>query len=113
MRTLDFSTDFNASSRAVALGSPRPITRTSTRKLSVEKWGRMARKADNLTAICRQSVYKMWEPRRLLTLRVSTASYKEIINRYCNMHKSIWDSLSNFTINDKTNVCVSPTCRED
>jgi hypothetical protein len=27
--------------------------------------GRLAGKADNLTAICEQIVYKMWEPRRL------------------------------------------------
>jgi hypothetical protein len=29
--------------------------------------GRPARKADNLTAICKPNVQKMWEPRRLTT----------------------------------------------
>jgi hypothetical protein len=29
--------------------------------------GRPARKAENLTAICERTVYKMWEPRRLTT----------------------------------------------
>jgi hypothetical protein len=39
--------------------------------------GRPALKADNLTAVCESTVYKMWEPRRLTTLWVSTACYKE------------------------------------
>jgi hypothetical protein len=39
--------------------------------------GRPARGADNLTAICEPTVYKMWEPRRLTTLRASTACYRD------------------------------------
>jgi hypothetical protein len=48
----------------------------STRSLPGGK-GRPARKADNLTAVYEPSVYKMWEPRRLTTLLVSTAYYKD------------------------------------
>jgi hypothetical protein len=39
--------------------------------------GRLARKADILTAICEPIVYKMWEPRRLTILRASTACYRD------------------------------------
>jgi hypothetical protein len=39
--------------------------------------GRPARKADNPTAICEPIAYKMWETRRLTTLRASTASYRD------------------------------------
>jgi hypothetical protein len=35
------------------------------------------RKADNLTAICEPTVWKMWEPRRLTTLWASTACYRD------------------------------------
>jgi hypothetical protein len=38
--------------------------------------GRPARRADNITAICEPIVYKMWEPRRLTTLRASAAFYR-------------------------------------
>jgi hypothetical protein len=41
----------NPSSRTVALGATQPLTEMSTRKLPGGK-GRLARKADNLTAIC-------------------------------------------------------------
>jgi hypothetical protein len=39
--------------------------------------GRPVRKADNLTAICEPIIYKIWEPRRLTTLRASTAWCKD------------------------------------
>jgi hypothetical protein len=39
--------------------------------------GRSARKADNLTAICKPTVYKMWEPRRLTILWAFTAYYRD------------------------------------
>jgi hypothetical protein len=39
--------------------------------------GRPAHKADNLTAICEPTAYKMWEPRRLTTLWASTACYRD------------------------------------
>jgi hypothetical protein len=35
------------------------------------------RKADNLTAICEPTVYKMWEPRRSTNLWASTACYRD------------------------------------
>jgi hypothetical protein len=50
----------------------------STRNLPGGK-GRPARKTDNLTAICEPAVQKMWEPRRLTTLRTSTAYYRNSI----------------------------------
>jgi hypothetical protein len=60
----------------MALGSTQPLTEMSTRNLHGAKvW--QARKADNLTAICEQTVQKMWKPRRLTTLRASTACYRD------------------------------------
>jgi hypothetical protein len=38
---------------------------------------RTERKADNLTSICEPIVQKMWEPRRLSTLWVPTACYRD------------------------------------
>jgi hypothetical protein len=50
----------------MALGSTQPLTEISTRNLPGDKeWP--ARKADNLTFICEQIVYKMWEPPRPVT----------------------------------------------
>jgi hypothetical protein len=59
----------------MALGSTQSLTEISTRNLPGGKW-RLARKAD-LTAICEQIVYKMWEPQRLTTLWASTACYRD------------------------------------
>jgi hypothetical protein len=67
----------NPSSRIMALGSTQPLTEMmSTRDLPGGK-GRLARKTDNLTAICEPIVYKMWEPRRLTTLWAFMACYKD------------------------------------
>jgi hypothetical protein len=60
----------------MVLGSTQPLTEMSTRNLPGGK-GRPARKADNLTAICEPTVYKMWEPRRLTALWASTACYRD------------------------------------
>jgi hypothetical protein len=60
----------------MALGSTQPLTEMSTRNLPGGK-GRAARGTDNLTAICEPIVYKMWEPRRLITLWASTACYRD------------------------------------
>jgi hypothetical protein len=60
----------------MALGSTQPLTEMSTRNLPVGK-GRQAREAENLTAIRKQIVWKMWEPRRLTTLWASTACYRD------------------------------------
>jgi hypothetical protein len=59
----------------MALGSTQPPTETSTSNILVGKW-RPARKAD-LTVIYEPTVKKMWEPRRLTTLWVSTACYRD------------------------------------
>jgi hypothetical protein len=64
----------------MALGSIQPLTEMSTRSLPEGKVG-SARKAD-LTAICEPIVYKMWEPRRLTTLWVSTACYRDKFTFY-------------------------------
>jgi hypothetical protein len=39
--------------------------------------GRPARKAENFTAICEPTVYKMWDPRRLIILWASTTCYRD------------------------------------
>jgi hypothetical protein len=66
----------------MAPSSIQLLTEMSTRKLSWGKSGRPERKADNLTAICEPIVYKMWEPRRLTTLRPSTACYRDSFTFY-------------------------------
>jgi hypothetical protein len=53
--SLDFSTEPNLSSRAMALGSTQSLTEMGTRNLSAGDKGRPACKAD-LTAICEPSV---------------------------------------------------------
>jgi hypothetical protein len=74
----------------MALRSTQPLTEMSTRNLPWGK-GRPARNTD-LTAICVLIVWKMWEPRRLTTLRASTACYGDsfafffIINEISNIH---------------------------
>jgi hypothetical protein len=45
----------------MAVTLTQPLTEMTTRNLS-------GRTVDNLTAICKQIVYKMWYPRRLTTL---------------------------------------------
>jgi hypothetical protein len=60
----------------MALGSTQPLTEMSTRNLHGGR-GRPERKADNLTAICEPIVWKMWKPRHLTTLWVSTACYRD------------------------------------
>jgi hypothetical protein len=52
----------------MALGSALPLTEMSTRNLRGGK-KRPARKADSFTAICEPIVEKMWEPRRLTTVK--------------------------------------------
>jgi hypothetical protein len=66
----------NPSSRTMALGSTQPLTKMNTRNLPKGR-GRPARKADILTTIYEPIVYKMWEPRRLTTLWVSTTCYRD------------------------------------
>jgi hypothetical protein len=58
----------------MALATTQSLTEMSTRNLPDGK-GRPARKADNLTAICKPIVYKTWEPRPLTTVWASTACY--------------------------------------
>jgi hypothetical protein len=58
----------------MALGSTHPLTDMSTRNLPRGK-GRPARKADNLTAVCEPTVYKMSERRPLTNLWVSMTCY--------------------------------------
>jgi hypothetical protein len=51
----------------MALVVIQPLTDMSTRRSSGAK-ARPARKADNLTAICEPTVYKVWDPRHLAIL---------------------------------------------
>jgi hypothetical protein len=63
------------SNRTMALGSTQPLTEMNTKNLPAGK-GRLTRKADNLTAICEPTVYKMWKPQPLTTLWTFTACYR-------------------------------------
>jgi hypothetical protein len=72
----------------MSLGSTQPLTEMSTRIHPGGK-GWPGRKAD-ITAICKPIVQKMWEPRRLTTLRTSTACYR--------------DSFTFFTVLDVENI---------
>jgi hypothetical protein len=67
---------FHPSSRTMALGSTQPLTEMSARNLPGGN-GRPARKADNLTAICEQIVWILWDPQRLTTPWASTAWYRD------------------------------------
>jgi hypothetical protein len=62
MRTLDFSIGLILP----ALVLTQPLTEMSTRNLAGGR-GRLALKADSLTAIFESIVWKMWEPQRLTT----------------------------------------------
>jgi hypothetical protein len=66
----------NPSSCTMALGSTQPLAEMSTRNLPGGK-RRPARKADNLTGICEPIVEKLWEPRRLTTLRAFMACFRD------------------------------------
>jgi hypothetical protein len=55
------------SSSTMALGFTQPLTEISTRNFPGGK-ERPARKADNLRAISKPTVWTMWEPQRLTTL---------------------------------------------
>jgi hypothetical protein len=55
MRSLDFFSLPNPSSRTMALGSTQPLTEMSTRNIPLGK-GRPAHTADDLTAICEPNV---------------------------------------------------------
>jgi hypothetical protein len=57
------------------LRSIQPLTEMSIRNIPAAK-ERPARKADNLTAICEQTVKKMWQPRRLTNLRACMACHR-------------------------------------
>jgi hypothetical protein len=78
---VDFFNLPNPSSCTMALGSTQPLTEMSTRIIPGGE-GRPACKADNLTAICELTVYKMWEPQHLTALWVSTAGYRDTFTFY-------------------------------
>jgi hypothetical protein len=66
----------NSSSRTMTLGSTQSLTEINARNLPAGK-RRPALKFDNLTTICAPIAKEMWEPRRLVTLWVSTACYRD------------------------------------
>jgi hypothetical protein len=73
----------------MALQSTRPLTE-NTRNLLGGK-GRPSHKADNLTAICEPIIQKMCRPRRLTTLRASTACYRDSFTLFFLPTKQIRD----------------------
>jgi hypothetical protein len=73
---VDFFNLLNPSSRFMALGSSQPLTEMSTRNFPGGKM-RLERRADTLAAIYELNVCELWEPRRLTTLRDSTACYRD------------------------------------
>jgi hypothetical protein len=60
----------------MAVGSTKSLIEMSNRNLPEGKV-RPASKADNITAVCKPIVYRMWEPQRLTTLWDSTAFYRD------------------------------------
>jgi hypothetical protein len=66
----------NPSSTTMSLGSTKPQPEMSTKNISGGK-KRLARKADNLTAICELSVQKMWDRWHLTNLWASTTCYRD------------------------------------
>jgi hypothetical protein len=76
----------------MALGSTQPVAEMSTRNLSAgKKWP--TRKADNRTIICEPIVQKMWEPRRLTTLRPSTACDRDSFTFTCLLRQCLFNGL--------------------
>jgi hypothetical protein len=75
VRSLDFLIDLILTAALWPWGR-QPLTEMSTRNLHGRK-GRPARKAENLTNICKPIVSKMWELRRLATLCASAACYRD------------------------------------
>jgi hypothetical protein len=73
----------------MALGSTQSLTEMSTRIFLGVNGGRPTRKADNLTAVFERIVKKIWEPRRLTTLWVSTACYRDSFTFHLNMDDRI------------------------
>jgi hypothetical protein len=72
----------NSSSCTRTLGPTQPLTEISTRNLPVGK-GRLARKANNLTAICELIIWKIWEPWYFTTLWTSTTCYRDSSSFNC------------------------------
>jgi hypothetical protein len=66
----------------MALGSIQPLTEMGTRNLPGGSKGRPARKADNLTATCVSTAWKIWEPGRLTTLQAFMAYYGDSFTFY-------------------------------
>jgi hypothetical protein len=57
---------------------------------------RPVRKADNLTAMCEPFAYKLWEPRRLTSIRASTACYRDSFTIFCHEVHAYTSSASLF-----------------
>jgi hypothetical protein len=73
----------------MAVGSTQSLTEMSTRNIPGSK-RQPVRKADNLTAICEPTVQKMGEPRRLTTLRASTACYRDSFTFFYTAPSNQW-----------------------
>jgi hypothetical protein len=80
MMSLDFSTDLILPVALYPIGSTQPVTEMSTRNILLGKGP--ARMADNLTAIHKPIIWKIWKPRRLTSLWASTACYRNSFTFY-------------------------------
>jgi hypothetical protein len=81
-RSLNFFNLLNPSSRNMALGSTQPLTEMSTRNVPGGKRAADAQVWQPYRHLWVDCLDKMWEPRRLTILWVSTACYRDSFTFY-------------------------------
>jgi hypothetical protein len=101
----------NPSSWTMVLGLTQPLTEMSAMNLYWVR-GQPACKADSLTAICEQIVYKMWAPQFLIVPWNSTTCYREsftcfILFIYSLLHlKLTWTSHTHTHTHTHTHIYI-------
>jgi hypothetical protein len=111
--TLNFFNWSNLSSSTMALELTQRLTEMSSRNLPGDK-GWPALKADNLTAICEPSVYKVWEPRRLTNVWAATICYRDSFTFLSFNMKYLNNSIAKvvFSTADEVRLCMSAKHRQ-